>query len=162
MYPIFIAIGGNFKETLDVIGLIIRDLDQDARIKDLKVSNLYRSTPVSEIPQDDYINGALTFLTDQSPTELYKLTSGLEKKYGKVDKAKNEPRLIDLDIILYGDRAYRDETLEIPHPRWLQRDFVIVPMLDLTEEVEFEGKKWELTSLLRDIAPENRSIQCTL
>ena len=56
-------------------------------------------------------------------------------KLGKKPKSKEAPRIIDLDLLFFGTEFYCDEKLQIPHPRWMERKFVLIPLSDLVEEM---------------------------
>lgn len=72
---------------------------------------------------------------------------------GKVKKLKDAPRLIDLDILFYGCEIYEKEGLFIPHTHWKERLFVLVPLLDLTEEVQVGDKTWNIKQMIEGFPP---------
>ncbi|HEY2809772.1 MAG TPA: 2-amino-4-hydroxy-6-hydroxymethyldihydropteridine diphosphokinase [Rhabdochlamydiaceae bacterium] len=101
----------------------------------LRVSSLYRTTPVSSTPQRDFINGACALETTLSPEVLYDALHRIEVLLGKTPKAKNAPRSIDIDILFFGRRLCRTAELCIPHPQWRERLFVLKPLSDLADEI---------------------------
>lgn len=98
----------------------------------LMVSNFYETEPF-EVPdqQDDYLNGCLKLMTELEPQTLLGACLGIEAGMGKVRTFKNAARIIDIDLLLYGDISMQTRDLILPHPRMLERAFVLVPLSDL-------------------------------
>lgn len=118
-------------------------LDQIAALpemKEFKVSFFYETSPVSDIPQSDYLNAVCCFKTGLNPQSLFAALKDIEISLGKETKPKNAPRVIDIDLLFFGFESYQEEDLEIPHPRWQERLFVIVPLLDLISAITVPGK----------------------
>ncbi|MFN4174893.1 MAG: 2-amino-4-hydroxy-6-hydroxymethyldihydropteridine diphosphokinase [Parachlamydiaceae bacterium] len=142
---IYIALGGNFPNTRALFDLAIEEMKTWG--KNFECSSFYVTKAVSDIEQADYINGCVRFWTDLLPLELFRKMEALERKLGKVPKEKNRPRPIDLDLIFYGDEAFELDGLIVPHPRFHEREFVLMPLLDLTEEVG----KYQIGELLNEV-----------
>lgn len=138
---VYVALGGNLGNPVLTFKKVIEKLMGMDEIVDLKVSRFYRTSPVSDLPQDPYVNAVCSFETTFSAHELLKNLQEIEKTFGKVEKPKNHPRFIDLDILFFREESYQDRHLEIPHPRWHERLFVIIPLLDLTEEIHVFKEK---------------------
>ncbi len=131
---VFVALGGNIGDSLQVLNQALT-LIRELSISDLRVSKFYRTSPVSEIPQNSYVNAVCNFQTQLRPRELFIELEKIEKSLGKIQKLKNEPRSIDLDILFFGEERYNDPDLEIPHPRWKERLFVLIPLNDLVTHI---------------------------
>lgn len=130
---VYIALGGNIGDTRSIFIEAINKLKKLG--DDLKVSKWYETEPVSPIPQRNYLNGCVSFLTELTPYALFQSLEKIEKELGKKEKAKEAPRIIDLDLIFYGEETFESEGLQIPHPRFKERLFVLKPLADLTEKV---------------------------
>jgi 2-amino-4-hydroxy-6-hydroxymethyldihydropteridine diphosphokinase len=91
---------------------------------------------MSPIPQPSFINAVCEIQSCLSPQELLYTLQNIEIFLGKTVKAKEASRLIDLDLLLFGNHFASTPTLELPHPRWKERLFVLIPLLDLTEQLE--------------------------
>jgi 2-amino-4-hydroxy-6-hydroxymethyldihydropteridine diphosphokinase len=146
MKEVFLGLGGNIgavTETLRKAEVLIRALPQ---VSQVCFSRLYQTSPVSDIPQDDYINCVCRLFTDLRPEKLFLLLQGIENQLGKIKKAKNEPRTIDIDVLLFGDEVIHTEELEIPHPRWRDRLFVLVPLAEFMDEVQPRIQELQKTS----------------
>lgn len=142
---VYIALGGNFPETRALFDQAIAEMREWGR--ELECSNFYETKAVSDIEQPDYLNGCVRFWTEESPLELFARMEALEMRLGKVSKKKNEPRPIDLDLIFYGEESFAIEGLIVPHPRFHEREFVLMPLLDLTEGVG----KYQIGELLHEV-----------
>jgi len=150
---VYVALGGNLGNPALTFKKVIAKLKCINEIVDLKMSRFYRTTPVSDLPQDPYVNAVCSFETTFSVHELLQNLQEIEKTFGKVEKPKNHPRFIDLDILFFADECYQEKHLEIPHPRWQERLFVLIPLFDLTTEIHVlkENKlvKINIDSLLK-------------
>lgn len=149
MSKVFIGVGANLGDPKETIAKAKELLLQEPAITDFVSSRLYLTVPISDIPQSDYINCVWSFSTQLSPRELFEILQDIEKKLGKIDKPKNAPRLIDLDILLYGEINYNGHELTIPHPRWKERGFVLIPLAELAETIKVaEGKELNIKELI--------------
>lgn len=142
MEKVYLGLGGNVGDVFQTLKQVEIELIKNPRLHNVTFSPYYVTSPVSDIPQNDFINCASTFQTDLTPFELLEYIQNLEKKLGKVPKAKNMPRSIDIDILFFGQKMVQSEALVIPHPFWRERLFVLVPLSDLTSEVQnFDGER---------------------
>lgn len=94
-------------------------------------SSIYRSEPVGYRRQPDFWNLVVRGETTLPPAELLDRVKRTEREIGRRPSFRNAPRVIDIDILLYGDRSVRMPSLEIPHPRMLERAFVLRPLAEL-------------------------------
>jgi 2-amino-4-hydroxy-6-hydroxymethyldihydropteridine diphosphokinase len=128
---VFVALGSNLGDSRALLNLALKAIQSLPSTSDLKASSLYLSKALSSIPQPDFLNAVCSFKTTLEPLELLTALQEIELKLGKVAKPKEAPRLIDLDILFFGDLEMRTERLEIPHPRWMERLFVLCPLSEL-------------------------------
>ena len=103
----------------------------DIILDNAKLSPLYAAPPMYRTDQDWFVNAVVLGETDLSPRELLEQTQGIEKGMGRIETFKNGPRLIDLDILFYGDQSIKEEGLTVPHPRMEERQFVLHPLRDV-------------------------------
>lgn len=106
-------------------------------------SKIYETSPVGYVNQGDFLNCVLALSTELAPEELLKKCAKIELELGRVRSFKDAPRTIDIDIIFYDNLNLKSEFLEIPHPRWSERDFVVTPLLDLLDCGIFKGQMYE-------------------
>ena len=141
MAQVYVGLGGNIGDTAAVFERVLSDLSSDPKIEELKTSSFYRTSPVGPIPQYPFLNAVCGFKTSYTPRELLNLLERIETCCGKREKPKNAPRIIDLDLLLFGDEAIEDEGLEIPHPRLLERLFVLIPLAEIAQNVVIPGQR---------------------
>jgi len=126
---VYLGLGGNIgtpKETFEKA----LHLMSDFVIID-KISSLYKSSPFGYTDQPPFINAAVQIKTESPPLELLSQLQIIEKKLGKKVIHKNGPRILDIDLLVYQEFTLELENLTLPHPGILNRDFVLLPMLDL-------------------------------
>lgn len=142
---VYVALGanlGNPPETLKKAAAELRALG-----KGFTVSSFHWTAPVSPIPQPDFLNAVASFTTSLTIEALFSEMEAIEVRLGKKKKEKEAPRLIDLDLLFYGEEEWVRGELVVPHPRWKERLFVIDPLLELTESIVVNGVKWDLKEL---------------
>jgi len=150
MRNIYLGLGGNINDPRIYFQKAIKQLSQKIGI--VSVSSLYLSAPQSTYPQPDFLNAALEVETALSPYQLLRFTQTIENQLGRKRNAeKGHPRPIDIDILLYGQMSVKCPGLIIPHPRIFGRDFVIVPLIEITDDSFFlySQLKLELDKLRR-------------
>lgn len=100
-------------------------------------SSLYRTAPVEAPPQEDFMNAAALIETPCGPEELLDIIAAVETELGRTRTEKNGPRTIDIDIVLSAAGTYRSARVEIPHPRWMRRRFVVEPAREIADGAPF-------------------------
>lgn len=102
-------------------------------------SRLYRSPPWGVPDQPDFINAVAQLETSLPPRELLDALLAVETRAGRVRGVRYGPRTLDLDLLLYGDRAVCEPGLAIPHPRLHERAFVLLPLAEIAPDLEVSG-----------------------
>lgn len=150
---VYLSLGGNEGEVADRFRKVFEFLSAHPAIDHLKSSPFYLTAPFKADTEDWFLNAVCSFETFLSPLEVFQLTQSIEKELGKVPKSKGANRPIDIDVLFYGSERYQDEELEIPHPCWKERLFVLVPLADLTESVTVQEpagmRRYFLKELIR-------------
>jgi 2-amino-4-hydroxy-6-hydroxymethyldihydropteridine diphosphokinase len=147
---VYLGLGGNLGEPPETFQHALHQLAEHAKI--IGVSKLYRSKPYGYPDQPDFYNAAARISTDLAPLDLLASLQGIEQKLGKKVIRENGPRIIDLDLLLYGDETLDLPDLQLPHPGILKRDFVLRPLHDLNPQLahpSWQGKS--LDSALADL-----------
>ena len=138
---VYLGLGGNLGDVYSRLQLAFSMLEaQKEAVSQLRISHYYLTAPQYYESPHSFINAACSFWTSLPPEKVFEMTQAIEKQLGKVNKAKNADRPIDIDILFYGHHACQIDDLEIPHPRWKERLFVLVPLADLTEEILLEER----------------------
>lgn len=136
---VFVGLGSNLGDSEQVLQQACFVMMQWPSVRNLQVSNWYRSRPQGPQDQPDYVNGACCFETHLAPEALLSALQALELDLGKVKRRHWGERLVDLDIICYGQLSMKTADLTLPHPMAAKRDFVLVPLLDLAPNLVLPG-----------------------
>jgi len=147
---VYLGLGGNLGDPPATFQHALHQLAEHAKI--ISVSKLYRSKPYGYPDQPDFYNAAARISTDLTPLDLLARLQGIEQTLGKKVIRENGPRIIDLDLLLYGDETLDLPDLQLPHPGILKRDFVLRPLHDLNPQLahpSWQGKS--LDSALADL-----------
>ena len=130
---VYIGLGANLGNPLTTFEKCLPLIEGYSEI--ISKSRLYSSAPYGFADQPPFINAALRIETKLPPLNLLQKLQKTEKTLGKKVIRKNGPRVIDLDLLLYDDLYIESEELLLPHPRILDRDFVLRPLHDLNPEL---------------------------
>ena len=134
-----IALGSNLGNSIYNLGCAIKELRKFGYIS--KIADVYISKPYGYKDQDNFYNTAVLLKTNKQPLELINIISQIEKKLKKNKRIINGPRNIDIDIIFYGKNKDIFSNLIIPHPRAKDRDFVLLPILDINPFIQHPTEK---------------------
>ncbi len=145
----FLGIGSNVGNRAaninDAIGLLDKNVGKIA-----KKSHVYETQPWGEPNQDLFLNQVVMLNTTLDPRDLLDKISRIERELGRERKEKWGPRVIDIDILLYGKRVVRDKGLEIPHPELHKRMFVLVPLMEIAPELKHPVLNKQIDQLYMD------------
>jgi len=156
MHQIFLALGSNIenrKQHIETAIVLLRE-----KVHDITVAPLYETKPRYFENQHNFLNTVLSGFTDVEPQELLQFTKTVQKKVGRVERFRNGPREIDIDILFYDNVVYKDEVLEIPHPGIQERDFVLQPFSDIDPDFSHPVLKKTIRELLDTLQEEQRSV----
>ncbi|QYJ85638.1 2-amino-4-hydroxy-6-hydroxymethyldihydropteridine diphosphokinase [Shewanella mesophila] len=135
MTQVYIALGANLespRQQLDEAVIALSALAEDAEVQ---VSPYYRSAPMGDVEQPDYINAVACLTTQLAPIELLDALQTIELQQGRVRNVRWGARTLDLDLLLYGDEQLSLPRLTVPHYGMKQRSFVLVPLSDLAPQL---------------------------
>lgn len=131
---IYLGIGTNKGNREINISNTVKLLSEVKEIKLLKVSNMLKNPPQEGIKTGCFLNGAIKLLTPLTPFELLAVCKRIEQKQGRKEgrkQGKKISRVIDLDILFYGNEILDTKELTIPHPMIEKRYFVLIPLMDI-------------------------------
>ncbi|HWS40179.1 MAG TPA: 2-amino-4-hydroxy-6-hydroxymethyldihydropteridine diphosphokinase [Arenimonas sp.] len=133
MYRVFIGLGGNQGNSLDILKQAAMQIAALPGCHMIAMSSFYQSQAWGGIAQDDFVNAVLEISTELEPLVLLDLMLAIERNFGRTrqNELRWGPRSLDCDILLYGDLQLDSERLKIPHPRMMQRAFVLKPLAEL-------------------------------
>jgi 2-amino-4-hydroxy-6-hydroxymethyldihydropteridine diphosphokinase len=141
MPEIGLGLGGNVGDPAAAIRAALSALSERGVAEIDRVSSLYRTAPWGGVPQPDYANACAIGRTELSPLQLLDAIKQLERDLGRVDTVRWGPRVIDIDILYYGDLAMQDERLVIPHRDLLRRAFVLIPLAEIAPDLVIGGRR---------------------
>lgn len=133
----------NLQDSIDALNLLPLTTVTD-------VSNIYETDPVGYDNQDDFLNIVVEVETELNPDNLLGACLGVEAGLGRVRTIKNGPRIIDIDLLLYENETVNTKTLILPHPRMMERNFVLRPLLDLNFNSSIINREDVLKNLTDD------------
>jgi len=129
-----LSLGSNLGCRESSILAAARRLELEPGIELLALSSLYETEPVGNGFRSTFLNAACTVQTSLDPSALLGLCKALERAFGR-DRGGAGDRPLDIDIILYGDRIIEEPELVIPHPRFAERLFVLLPLSEIAPEM---------------------------
>jgi len=153
----YIGVGSNLEEPLRQCRLALQNLDalNDTRV--LRTSSFYRTEPVGVREQDPFINAVAEIRTELLPRTLLGALKAIEREMGRRDSLRWGPRVIDLDILLYGQDVLREKDLVIPHPEFHKRRFVLAPLCEISSYVIHPAFGISMQGLLTRLEIDDRS-----
>lgn len=132
----YISVGANLNNPRKQVQMAIANLVKLPATTLLIHSSFYQSQPLGPQNQPDYINAVAALETTLLPYELLRTLQELEKQQGRQrNGARWGPRVIDLDILLYGDSQIQNDDLIIPHPQLTWREFVLYPLAEIAKNL---------------------------
>ena len=134
MDTVFLSIGSNIEPRAKYISDSIKFIQEVSAVKN--ISSVYETKPQGFVAETTFYNLVLELETDLKPLELLKSLQSIEQKMGRKMKSVNgvyASRVIDIDIILFGRQVIISDELIIPHPHYLYRNFVLLPLLEISE-----------------------------
>ncbi len=130
---IFLGLGSNKGNKIEFIRSAIEILKADPKIKIESASSLYESEPYGLKEQDTFFNAVIKIKSSYDLHELHAKIKSVEKEIGRQNGTKWGPREIDIDLLFFGKTIFSDEKLTVPHKEILLRDFVIIPLSEISE-----------------------------
>ena len=129
----YLCLGGNLGDRMGALTEALRLLDDTPGMLRIGCSSVYETEPWGVTDQPNFLNIVAAYVTTLSPEDLLAACKSVEVEVGRVASYRWGPRLIDVDILLYGDRVINstEPDLQIPHPRMTQRAFVLVPLAEV-------------------------------
>tara|TARA_B100001057_G_scaffold366096_1_gene369376 strand:- start:1843 stop:2355 length:513 start_codon:yes stop_codon:yes gene_type:complete len=148
---VFIGIGSNKNHPYFRIYTVLRQINRIRKTTIVKKSSLYETKPLGPKMQPNFINAVIEIKTELEPNELLKELQNLEKLHNRKKTKRWGPRSIDLDILIYDNLIMNTEQLIIPHPGVEYRDFVIIPLYEITSYGYKIPKYGKVSNLIKQL-----------
>jgi 2-amino-4-hydroxy-6-hydroxymethyldihydropteridine diphosphokinase len=126
----YIGIGSNLGNALKNCQCAIKSISRAKEIEITKVSSFYKTEPIGVESQNLFINAVVEIKTTLSARNLFQNLQNIEKDMGRKREVKGGPRIIDLDLLFYGQEVIQDADLIVPHPEIQKRRFVLEPLCE--------------------------------
>ncbi len=130
---VYLLLGSNLGNRKEILDKAIELLNEKIGIIILQ-SKDYETKPWGVTDQPDFLNLAIAIRTNLKPLEILEQTQLIENQLGRVRKEKWGARLIDIDIMFYGDEIIDELSLQVPHPLMQERDFALIPLADIAPD----------------------------
>jgi 3-oxoacyl-[acyl-carrier protein] reductase len=158
---VFLGMGSNLGNRREHLDKALEMLGDQPDVEVIQVSSRYETTPVGGPPgQGNYLNCVAEVKTTLDPQELMTVLHEVEQNMGRVRKEPNEARVIDLDLLLFGNLVFQSDTLTVPHPRMHERLFVLEPLAEIAPEVVHPVLRRSVGDLFNELVQkEGRSVE---
>jgi 2-amino-4-hydroxy-6-hydroxymethyldihydropteridine diphosphokinase len=154
---VYLSLGSNIGNRAANLHAAIAALGK-AGVRVSKVSSFYETEPVDYKEQPWFLNCVLEAEADLPPSGLLRALRGIEAQMGSKKQFAKGPRLIDLDILLYGQETIHTPELHVPHPRMLQRRFVLAPLAEIAPSLRHPSWSASVLDLLKT-APDQSEVR---
>lgn len=140
----FLSIGTNIGDRQENIRQAIKILEQDSNIDIRGISKVYETKPWGLLDQASFLNICVDIDVKCTADKLLSICQNIEHELKRERLVRWGPRTIDVDILFFNDSIIEEENLIVPHPRIQERAFVLVPLMDLDENLSVKGKNIRL------------------
>lgn len=139
MIDAYIGLGSNLDSPEIQIQKAVAAVDQIPDTRIVGLSSLYLSSPVGPQDQPDYINAVAHIVTGLPADALLLQLQSIENRQGRTREVHWGPRIIDLDLLLYGSQIINEKNLIVPHPEMSNRAFVLYPLNEIAPDIQIPG-----------------------
>jgi len=136
----YVGLGANLGRREETFERAVALLDAAAGVDVVAMSELRETDPVGVVDQPRFLNGAVAVDTTLSARALLDTLLAIERALGRVRAERWGPRIVDLDLLVYGDEILDEPGLRVPHPRLHERRFALEPLAELDPELVIPGR----------------------
>jgi len=150
----YLGLGSNLGDrNANLVDAITRLAGESVRV--LRTSSIWETEPRDVRDQPWFLNQVIEVESDLLPHQLFQRIQRIEREMGRQRRTPKGPRLIDIDILLYGSAVVQSDDLEIPHPRMTERRFVLEPLAELAPDLRHPVSGRSIRELLTDVAEQS-------
>jgi len=154
MKTAYLGLGTNLGDRHANLSDAIRRLTAE-RLSVTRQSSIWETEPRDVLDQPWFLNQVVEIETGLFPRQLFQRIQRIEREMGRLKRTPKGPRLIDLDILLYGNAVVKSPDLEIPHPRMTERRFVLAPLAELAPDLRHPVVKRTIRELLEGVSGQS-------
>jgi 2-amino-4-hydroxy-6-hydroxymethyldihydropteridine diphosphokinase len=147
----YLGLGSNKGDSQFYINQVIMFFKQSKDHSLLATSSIYETTPMGVTSQQNFLNAVIKIETTFSPHQLHSEIKQLENKIGRNKTYRWGPREIDIDLLLFNEEIVDEDSLKIPHPGIKERDFVLIPLLEIDQNLTFPNENIPLFNLVEQL-----------
>ncbi|MCI2256878.1 2-amino-4-hydroxy-6-hydroxymethyldihydropteridine diphosphokinase [Domibacillus sp. PGB-M46] len=151
IHKAYLSLGTNMGNREEQLREAVRQLQEQKNLQLLAVSSVYETDPVGFTDQPSFFNIVVKLKTSMTPYELLAACQEIENKLGRERIVRWGPRTIDLDILLYNHDNIESDSLIIPHPRMIERAFVLIPLAEIDTAIMLPGTSLPLEQYVESV-----------
>lgn len=157
---LYLGFGSNLGDSGHLVTRAIKEVASNPHIKFVKQSSLWRTQPLYDRNQPDFVNVVVKYSSDLDPFEILDFIQLIEKRFlRKRDPERPKgPRTMDIDILFYGDMLLHSPRLSIPHPRFQERKFILFPMAEIDVNYSIPGTSLSIADYIQR-CPDNSKVE---
>jgi 2-amino-4-hydroxy-6-hydroxymethyldihydropteridine diphosphokinase len=152
---VYLSLGSNAGDRMANLNTAIAALSASG-VQVRRVSSIYETEPVDYLDQAWFLNCVVAGKTELPALELLRGLRGIETGMGSKKLIAKGPRLIDIDILLYGEKTFDSPELQVPHPRMTQRRFVLAPLDEIAPELRHPSWRGTVRELLAETSDDSQ------
>lgn len=147
---VYLSLGSNLGDRESNLAQAITALGINREIKEIKSASFYETEPMYNKNQGFFLNTVISCKTSLGPFPFFDATQNVENMIGRPkNRAKNSPRLIDIDILSFSDSVIETEELTLPHPQILFRRFVLIPLNEIAPDLVIKPYNSSVNTMLK-------------
>ncbi len=152
MKRVFLGFGSNIGNSQKIVTEAIKMISENKNFKMINKSSLYKTEPLLYKKQDYFINAVAEFSTSFNAESTLKYIHKIENKYHRIRNKKKRygPRTLDIDILFFNNETINTDSLKIPHPKFSERKFVLIPMAEIASDYKIIDTKKTINSYLNE------------
>ncbi len=155
---VYLSLGSNLGDRESNLAQATMALSINFEISGIKSSTYYESEPLYNKDQPEFLNSVVKFSTTLKPFDVLDVIQKVERMLGRPDKReKNQPRIIDVDILFHGDAVIETKDLSIPHPMISLRKFILIPFAEIEPGFEIPHSNLTINDLIEN-CPDNSRV----
>ncbi|MFQ5770813.1 MAG: 2-amino-4-hydroxy-6-hydroxymethyldihydropteridine diphosphokinase [bacterium] len=153
---IYIGLGSNLGDRLSNLKKALQKIDCLPATKVKKFSSIYETEPIGYLSQDNFLNMAVEISTHLNPESFLFQIQKIEHELGRIRNVRWGPRIIDIDILYWGEKIFKTDHLQIPHSEIENRRFVLIPLNEIAPNFESPPRFQKISVLLENVQDNSR------